>query len=395
MLKYDLVNGLGRQRSAPRYLEICTPTTGVRFGYVEADIFVVRHRLMYRCPETFEDGLEITLRTAADTSHEMARALRALAAPDLLYDVIFVDSYHDYAASITDIHGAWCLLRPGGVLVIHDCNPTDPDTVTPSYRDGAWCGVTYQAFLDFVLAAELAGYCVVDCDYGCGVVFSAGCRLPDGLKLSRPGRDMVFDWSLARLADETRYAFFDRHRTRLLNLVAPWAFAEACGLPEPEPLPASDLPDLSRPADHSDPALRVIVAGQDVPLQAYRDGWHHFRLPENTQSVILASPSFLPSEFAPHSLDKRRLGLAVAGLKFDGCSINLADGRLTSGWHFDESVAGYPWRWTDGRAAIRLPRGTRTLDVFTTVRGSTAEAPKLTEAQDTSAHGETPVAVPT
>lgn len=236
MEKYEIINALGRARTDPRYLEICTPTTGMRFTKVDPAIFPVRHRLLYRCPPIHHDGLEITFRTANETSHDLTRALQAADLATNGYDVIFVDPFHTYFAGITDLMGALCLLRPGGVLVVHDCNPDDPATVAPDFRPGTWCGVTYQAFIDFVLATEPAGYYVIDSDYGCAVVHTSASDLPD-LPTARPTRRQVFEWTVVRETPDAAYAHFARNRRTLLNLVTPADFAAAYGLPTLETAP--------------------------------------------------------------------------------------------------------------------------------------------------------------
>ncbi len=368
MQKYEIVNGFAPPGGNGRYLELCTPSTGVKFALVDPDRYAVRHRLMYRCPETFEDGQKITFRTTACGSQDLVRAVDALLLAEQRYDVILVDPWHSYAASAADLHGALCLLRPGGVLVVHDCNPTDPELVSPEFRAGGWCGVTYQAFIDFVLSAEPAGHCVVDSDYGCGVVFTQGCAVPEGLRTVRPGRRLVFEWAIAREDDAARFAFFSRNRQALLNMVEPFDFADAMGFPLPEPAPATGVADLSDPPAAADGKLSVVVDGQAVALDGYAAGWHRFLLPAGVSEVRLVSPAMVPGEVNPHSQDMRRLGLAVAAIRLDGRSIDLGSPALSRGWHSEEAQAGYPFRWTDGDARLRLPAGVGVLEVFTTNR---------------------------
>lgn len=366
LYKYDIVNALGRVRSAARYLEICTPTTGVRFRFVDPSVFAVRHRLMYRCPDTFDDNAEITFRTTADRSHELIRAIRAVQPADERYDIIFVDPFHSYAASIGDLHGALCLLRPGGVLVAHDCNPTDADMVSGQYQEGGWCGVTYQAFIDFALTLWPAVYCVVDTDYGCGVVFTEGAERP-ALPLPRPPPGLIFEWVLAREADATRFPFFQRHREALLNLVTVDAFRSA--FEAADPVAMSLLEHHPRSALGPDPCLRVCVAGVEVPLDSYDAGWHRYPVSGEPAEALLMSPVFRPCERDPASADHRPLGVAVSGLRVGQPGgmrpIRLSDPSLTEGWHVDEAPAGYPWRWTNGQGRLLLPAETICLEVFT------------------------------
>ena len=57
---------------------------------------------------------------------------------------------------------------------------------SPTPIGGEWCGVSYKAFLDFVLSRNDLDYCTVDIDYGCGVIFKQRLIDAQGLKLGRP-----------------------------------------------------------------------------------------------------------------------------------------------------------------------------------------------------------------
>ena len=54
---------------------------------------------------------------------------------------------------------------------------------------------------------------------------------PANLPSTRPDRRLVLDWTVARTSDDTRFAFFERNRAALLNIVTPRAFADAFGIP--------------------------------------------------------------------------------------------------------------------------------------------------------------------
>jgi hypothetical protein len=62
------------------------------------------------------------------------------------------------------------LLADDGTIVVHDCLPTAAEEAAPQYRPGAWCGVTFKAYLDFLLARSHLAYCTIDTDYGCGLI---------------------------------------------------------------------------------------------------------------------------------------------------------------------------------------------------------------------------------
>lgn len=91
--KADLINWLGWQRHAHRYLEVASLTTGLQFGLISPRVFATMHRAMYRLPAGYDDGKTITWRTESDDSREILGPL--LERPER-YDIIFVDPFHSY-----------------------------------------------------------------------------------------------------------------------------------------------------------------------------------------------------------------------------------------------------------------------------------------------------------
>ncbi|HEY2131460.1 MAG TPA: hypothetical protein VGH36_00555 [Acetobacteraceae bacterium] len=71
----------------------------------------------------------------------------------------------------------------------------------------------------------------------------------------------------------------------------------------------------------------------------------------------LVSRSLVPQERDADSPDRRRLGVAVSGLAFDGV---LAEaGAFGQGFHAPEPG----WRWTDGVGWVSVPCGTRLMSL--------------------------------
>lgn len=208
--KADLANWLGWQYRGSRYLEIATATTGHQFSLVSPAVFSTIHRAMYRLPPDYDDGLSIICRSESENSRE---CLAPLLASEDRYDVIFVDPFHTYDCSRRDLLLALTLLAPGGVLVVHDCHPTDPELAAPSFKPGEWLGQTYLAFLDLMRERPELDYSVVDIDYGCGVVR----QRPPGTRQDR---------SVLSTCDYRDWPTYFQHRRALLNLVGIEAFLE-------------------------------------------------------------------------------------------------------------------------------------------------------------------------
>ncbi len=101
------------------------------------------------------------------------------------------------------------------------CLPEDPGIATPRFKDGSWCGVTYRAYLDFVLNRDDLTYFTVDTDYGCGVIQKLTAHQTRQRRLLRSTG--VGHSRLARhwraIADSTKaYRFMHRHKHELLDL---------------------------------------------------------------------------------------------------------------------------------------------------------------------------------
>jgi Methyltransferase domain len=97
-------------------------------------------------------------------------------------DVCFVDGLHTYEQALKDALNALEYLKPGGVILIHDCSPTSAVMALPSASietvgqanlpgwNGAWCGDIWKAIVHLrSLRQDLISF-VLDCDNGIGVV---------------------------------------------------------------------------------------------------------------------------------------------------------------------------------------------------------------------------------
>jgi hypothetical protein len=98
-------------------------------------------------------------------------------------------------------------LQMGGVLVVHDCSPMTESIASPTFAHGKWCGVSYRSYLDFVLTRDDLGYCTVDIDFGCGIIFKN--RTID---MVRPAVEpkLVAQWFDVHNDDQLRFRFFFR-----------------------------------------------------------------------------------------------------------------------------------------------------------------------------------------
>ncbi|MBN9563957.1 MAG: Hint domain-containing protein [Alphaproteobacteria bacterium] len=122
-----------------------------------------------------------------------------------------------------------------------------------------------------------------------------------------------------------------------------------------------------KPSITTDPRLRLEVCGHQLRPLAGQDGWHIFVLPPGPNAVWLVSNAGAPSDVCPWLEDRRRLGVSVRRIRArvgtELVDIPVDDPALKTGWHSVERQCGQLWRWTDGNACLRVPTGTRTLEV--------------------------------
>jgi hypothetical protein len=208
--KAALINRIARRRGYRNYLEICTSVTGHRYGEIDRSILPETYRLMYSKPDDHSDANPIDFATSGLDTTECIREIRAR---KLRFDIILVDAWHEYDTAARDLRDALSLMQPRATVVVHDCLPPSEAHASPSYRAGEWCGVTYKAYLDFVIARPELEYRTVDIDFGCGVI-----RTRPALAQS-PASD-EYDALLAQwnaLGDDfgAAYRFMQEHRDTL------------------------------------------------------------------------------------------------------------------------------------------------------------------------------------
>jgi hypothetical protein len=222
--KMDLINELAAIHGYRSYLEICTPTTGTIYGDLDRGRYSISHRLMYRYRDQFDDGMAIDF---LSTSLDSGEGMSAVRVAGLTYDVILVDPFHEYETSARDLKEACDLIKPNGTIVVHDCNPEEEAFVTPHYRDGSWCGLTYKAYLDMMLESVRLQSCTVDTDHGCAIVRRRPLvsRLRSiayralGTIVGDSRSRVLREWRRVAKDDSAAFRLLKAHPKSLLNLV--------------------------------------------------------------------------------------------------------------------------------------------------------------------------------
>lgn len=99
-------------------------------------------------------------------------------------DLVFVDGLHTYDQSLADVRNSLKYLRPGGVIVMHDCLPTSEAAAAPTMKEarllrglkgdgfagGPWMGDVYRTILHLRSFSPDLEVHVLDSDCGLGIV---------------------------------------------------------------------------------------------------------------------------------------------------------------------------------------------------------------------------------
>lgn len=129
------------------------------------------------------------------------------------YDVVFIDGLHlDYQVE-RDVDNALRVLKPGGSIVLHDCNPLTADAQTEDY-DGKkhWNGTVWKAWVKLRATRGDLAMRVVDIDEGCGVI--------------QRGQQQTIELPSLEFAQLT-YSYLAANRGQVLNLVTVDEFVKA------------------------------------------------------------------------------------------------------------------------------------------------------------------------
>lgn len=131
------------------------------------------------------------------------------------FDLICVDSFHEYKESSEDFRLMLSCLSDAGLLISHDCNPLNKRAATPTYKGGAWCGVTYVAFVEVAYNNPDLFYRVINKDCGLGIISKVPMPLVDN-NLNRDLQEQFLE--LFKTSSGKAYDFFKVHAKEMINL---------------------------------------------------------------------------------------------------------------------------------------------------------------------------------
>lgn len=120
-----------------------------------------------------------------------------------IFDVIFIDGLHWSEQVYSDIVNSLNVLNDGGYIICHDMNPHSEfiQRYPQPKSESEWTGDCWKAWVKLRNERNDLNMCVVDTDYGCGVITKG-------------------NQTTINVDGELTWEMLDNDRTNLLNLVS-------------------------------------------------------------------------------------------------------------------------------------------------------------------------------
>lgn len=193
----DIINYyLGLRPSPKSYLEIGVRNTADNYNHIAADN---------------KDGVDPNPECLCNhimTSDEFFRSNTKK------YDVIFIDGLHLYDQAYKDATNALGALKEGGIVIMHDCNPTKEEHQVEVYRGGTWNGTVWKAFVRMRVERDDLEMFVINADWGVGVI------KPNKGQEVFDCYENIYENVVFAPLDIYDYKVFDKHRKEALNLLS-------------------------------------------------------------------------------------------------------------------------------------------------------------------------------
>lgn len=122
------------------------------------------------------------------------------------FDIIFIDGLHHSKQVVRDIKNSLKALNKGGTIVMHDCLPTSKRMQEiPLQEQNEWTGDVWRAFLEYRKINKDIEMCVVNCDWGCGII--------------KQGTQKTIN-----VKDNPTYEEFQKNKQEWMNVISPEQF---------------------------------------------------------------------------------------------------------------------------------------------------------------------------
>ena len=160
--RFDIINYLIEKHNFVNYLEI-----GV-FKGENIERINIEHK---DGVDPGVEGFRSPLTNYPITSDEFFNLIKG---QDIKYDVIFIDGLHHSDQVEKDIKNSLNHIVDGGYIVLHDCNPVSYEAQIIPRKTVVWNGDVWKAFVNFRQNNPSYECCVIDTDFGVGIIKNVG-----------------------------------------------------------------------------------------------------------------------------------------------------------------------------------------------------------------------------
>ena len=191
-------------------LFIRTPTTGEFLDnlFLEEDIT----RIMYYCDEIPKNYNKNTIITESENLE------KTLLSINKKFDMVCLDSYHEYIYSIRDLTLISSYLTETGVIISHDCFPPCKEMAIPKYKSGGWCGETYIAFIEFAYNNPNYYYTILNIDTGIGIISKIELENLKNIFNKDKQEKLIL---MHKNSDDDKYNYFCENSVEIINTIHP------------------------------------------------------------------------------------------------------------------------------------------------------------------------------
>ena len=184
MTRTEIIQLLINKVNGKRYLEIGMGP-GTNFSQIKCD-----YKVCVDPTPTVAVTYELTSDAFFEQNNEM-------------FDVVFIDGLHWSEQVYKDIINSLNVLNDGGYIICHDMNPHLEfiQRYPQAIPESEWTGDCWKAWVKLKTERSDLNMCVVDTDYGCGII-SKG------------------EQELIKVNEELTWELLEKNRIKLLNLVS-------------------------------------------------------------------------------------------------------------------------------------------------------------------------------
>lgn len=195
----QVLNNIIKDCGFTKYLEIGIDK-GENYPYIECD-----NKLGVDPNPVYQDG-----ETIINTTSDRFFSLLSITNPSKKFDLIFIDGLHHAEQCSKDMVNSLRFLAEGGMIVVHDVNPSYEAQQKVPRTQNDWTGDVWRAFIGLKQVFDEHEVLTLDVETGLGII------RPDGLKGINTELLLRDPW--AKINDTLSFQEFYERKPEILKL---------------------------------------------------------------------------------------------------------------------------------------------------------------------------------